>query len=106
MVQHAGHGHASAIIPILILVALAAVLPPYWMIQEAGFSPWLCLLMILPLVNIITLWVIAFSTWKVVPAPRLAGKPQPPYAPPPQSSAPGLSRPASAERERSRCRDW
>ena len=84
MVQHAAMA-MLAIIPILILVALAAVLPPYWMIfKKAGFSPWLCLLMILPLVNIITLWVIAFSTWKVVPAPQVGWQPQPPYPPPPQ----------------------
>jgi uncharacterized membrane protein YhaH (DUF805 family) len=86
MVQHA-IAAMLVLIPILILVALAVILPPYWMIfKKAGFSPWLCLLMILPLVNIITLWVIAFTTWNVVPAPKVGWQPQPPYPPqPPQA---------------------
>ncbi len=73
-----------AIMPIVILVFLAIALPPYWMIfKKAGFSPWLSLLIILPLINIITLWIVAFSEWKVVPAPRQAWIP--PVAPPPQA---------------------
>ncbi len=81
MVQHAVMV-VLTLIPILIFVVLALILPPYWMIfKKAGFSPWLCLLMILPLINIITLWVIAFTTWNVVPAPQAAW--QPPYPPQP-----------------------
>jgi len=39
MVQHAAMA-MLAIIPILILVALAAVLPPYWMIfKRPAFRP-------------------------------------------------------------------
>ncbi|MFY9855965.1 MAG: hypothetical protein WAK26_19020 [Terracidiphilus sp.] len=72
------------VVSIFILVAVAAILPPFWMIfKKAGLSPWLCLLMIIPLVNIITLWVIAFTTWNVVPAPPFGWQPQPPYPPQP-----------------------
>lgn len=53
---------------IVFVVLLVAVLPPYWMIfKKAGFSPWLSLLVFVPLVNIVTLYVVAFSKWKVVP---------------------------------------
>ncbi len=84
VIEHAAMA-MLAIIPIIIVVALAIVLPPYWMIfKKAGFSPWLSLLIFLPLINIITLWVIALSTWKVVPAPQPGWPPQPPYPPPPQ----------------------
>jgi hypothetical protein len=51
--------------PILLL----AVLPPYWMIcKKAGFSPWLSILILLPVVKWIVLWVVAFSEWKPRPA--------------------------------------
>jgi hypothetical protein len=35
--------------------------------KKAGFSPWLSILMIVPLVNFIMLYVLAFIDWKVVP---------------------------------------
>ena len=59
-----------------MVVLIIAVLPPYWMIfKKAGFSPWLALLMYIPLINIIVLYVVAFSNWKVVPAPQSASAP-------------------------------
>lgn len=52
------------------LIMLVIIMIPYWMIwKKAGFSPWLSLLMLLPLVNLVMLYVLAFSEWKVVPAP-------------------------------------
>lgn len=57
-----------AILVPICLIILIIVLIPYWTIfKKAGFSPWFALLMILPLVNLITLYVLAFSTWKVKP---------------------------------------
>jgi hypothetical protein len=57
-----------AILPILALVFIVVMLIPYWMIwKKAGFSPWLSILMIVPLVNFIMLYVLAFIDWKVVP---------------------------------------
>jgi hypothetical protein len=51
------------------LIALLITLPPYWMIfKKAGFSPWLSLLTLLPLVKWIVLWVIGFSRWRPRPA--------------------------------------
>jgi len=72
-----------AIIPIIILVCLIIVIVPFWFIlKKAGFSPWLSLLYIVPLGNLFLYYFLAFAEWKVVPAPRYGM--QPPYPPPPQ----------------------
>lgn len=46
-------------------IALAFTIPPYWMIfKKAGFSPWLSILALVPLVKWIVLWIVGFSEWK------------------------------------------
>ncbi len=53
-----------------VLIGLVIYLVPMWMIfKKAGFAPALSLLMVVPLVNIVMLYVLAFAPWKVVPAP-------------------------------------
>ena len=71
------------IIPIVILVAIAIVMIPCWFIlKKAGFSPWLALLCIIPsLGTLVLLYVLAFAEWKVVPAPQAYWPPQPPASP-------------------------
>ncbi len=71
------------IIIVIVLVCLAIVLIPYWFIcKKAGFSPWLSLLNIIPLGNLVLIYVLAFAEWKVVPAPQQVYYPaQPPYPP-------------------------
>lgn len=65
--------------PIFALVITAILVFPYWFIwKKAGFSPWLSLLMFIPMVNLVMLYVLAFSEWKVVPVPQ----PALPYSPP------------------------
>ena len=50
------------------------VVIPFWFIcKKAGFSPWLSLLNIIPLGNLILIYVLAFAEWKVVPVPQMAG---------------------------------
>jgi hypothetical protein len=73
-----------AIIPLLILVAIALVMVPcVFILKKAGFTPWLAMMCIIPsLGTLVLLYVLAFSDWKVVPAPQLAW-PQPPYPPQP-----------------------
>jgi len=72
-----------AIIPIIILVCLAIILIPFWFIcKKAGFSPWLTLLNIVPMGNLILIYILAFAEWKVVPAPPPVWQ-QPPYPPRP-----------------------
>ena len=54
------------------VIVTVTTLIPYWKIfGKAGFSPWLALVMIVPVANIIVLWIVAFSPWKVAaPAAR------------------------------------
>ena len=52
---------AICIIPLLIV--------PYWRIfSRAGFAGVLSLLMLVPLVNLIVLYYVAFARWNVKPA--------------------------------------
>jgi len=68
--QQAAMLHAMGpIFLVMCLVGVVIYLVPAWMIfKKAGFAPALSLLMLVPLVNIVMLYVLAFSTWKVVPA--------------------------------------
>jgi hypothetical protein len=72
-----------AIIPIIIIVAIAIVMIPCWFIlKKAGFSPWLSMLCLIPsLGTLVLLYVLAFAEWKVVPVTPAAFPP--PYPPPP-----------------------
>jgi hypothetical protein len=73
-----------AMLPLLglfILIGLAIVIVPFWFIcKKAGFSPWLSLLNIVPLGNVVLLYVLAFADWKVAPASGASqlGHPSPP----------------------------
>jgi hypothetical protein len=59
-----------------IVLLFGAVLPPYGIIfKKAGVSPWLAILMMIPVVNIIILWVVAMSPWKTIPQPPMAPHP-------------------------------
>ena len=50
------------VVPVLILLALLVV--PYWKIwQRTGHSGAWGLLMLVPLANLISLWVLAFKRW-------------------------------------------
>jgi hypothetical protein len=73
-----------AILPIIIFVGLAIVIVPFWFIlKKAGFSPWLSLINLVPFGTLILIYVLAFSEWRIVPAPQLGWTPQPPYPPQP-----------------------
>ena len=70
------------ILPIIILVGLAIVILPFWFIcKKAGLSPWLSLLNIVPMGNLVLIYLLAFMDWRVVPAPAPPWPPQPPYPP-------------------------
>ncbi len=77
------------------LVMAALVLIPLWRIcGKAGFSPWLSLLIFLPLGAPILLYVLAFARWRVVPAPQLgAGYPAYPPASYPVAAYPPAAPP-------------
>lgn len=60
--------------PVPLLILLALVVAPYWKIwSRTGHSGAWGLLMLIPLANIISLWVLAFKDW---PALR-GGKTEP-----------------------------
>ena len=53
---------------LMAVLVLPIFVIPYWKIfSKAGFAGALSLLMLVPLVNLIVLYVIAFSEWKVKP---------------------------------------
>jgi NADH:ubiquinone oxidoreductase subunit 3 (subunit A) len=48
------------------------VLAPFWMIfKKAGFQPILSVLMLVPLVNLVAIYIVAFSEWKAAPGQKL-----------------------------------
>jgi uncharacterized membrane protein YhaH (DUF805 family) len=54
-----------------VFVMLPVVVIPYWKIfSKAGFSGWLSLLILFPLINLIVLYIVAFSEWKTIPKPQ------------------------------------
>jgi hypothetical protein len=86
-VQHA----MMMMIPIFMvigIICLAVILIPFWFIcKKAGMSPWLTLLNIIPLGNLVLIYVLAFAEWKVVPVAQLAPYPGG-YPPPPPQNPP------------------
>jgi len=75
---------------VLYLVQAAIFMIPTWFIsKKAGMSPWLSLLCLFPLTGVILLYILAFSEWRVVPAPQMVPYPppyQPPYPPEPPTA--------------------
>ena len=67
---------------IYLFQAIAFIVPTWFISKKAGLSPWLSLLCLFPLTGLILLYVLAFSEWKVVPAPPPVWQ-QPPYQPQP-----------------------
>ncbi|MGB6191772.1 MAG: hypothetical protein WBF42_04840 [Terracidiphilus sp.] len=50
----------------VFVLMLPVIIVPYWRIfSKAGFSGWLSLLMLVPPINLIVLYVVAFSEWKI-----------------------------------------
>ncbi|HKK05288.1 MAG TPA: hypothetical protein VKA50_05500 [Gammaproteobacteria bacterium] len=48
---------------LLIIYAVIIVLPFWKITAKAGYSGWLSLLMIIPLVNLIYIYFLAFASW-------------------------------------------
>ena len=64
------------------LMAAIAVIPFWRICTRVGHSPWLSLLILIPLVNLIFLYILAFGEW-----PALRGTAAPPGGP--NASTPG-----------------
>jgi hypothetical protein len=65
-----------------VLVSILVLIPYWFIFKKAGFSPFLALLMFVPLINIVMLYFLAFARWNVVPAATVyPGPPPVPYQP-------------------------
>jgi hypothetical protein len=52
------------ILCISFIFTIVFLLFPYWQIfKKAGFPPTLCLLMLIPVVNIVMIYYLAFAEW-------------------------------------------
>lgn len=50
--------------PIMMLIFGILIIVPFWIIfSKVGHSKWLGLLMIIPVVNVIAIYYLAFSAW-------------------------------------------
>jgi len=49
----------------IFLALLLTVLPWYKIFSKAGYSGWYSLVMLVPLLNIIALFIFAFSEWPI-----------------------------------------
>ena len=55
------------IIAIMSFISIVIVVLPYWKIfSKAGFSGWLSVTMIIPPINIVMLFYLAFANWPVL----------------------------------------
>lgn len=76
---------SSGILLVVFLFAIVMVavgIVPYWKIfSKAGFSGWMSLLMLVPLVNLVVLYLVAFSQWNVQPTTYRQQVPPPPVLP-------------------------
>jgi hypothetical protein len=79
------------------IVGAAIVIVPFWQIfKKAGMAPGLSFLIVIPLVNLVMLYVLAFSEWKVVPVSMMQYPPQyPPATYPPASYTAPIDPPAA-----------
>ncbi len=46
-----------------LIMAVIIILPFWFIFSKAGYSGWLSLLIVVPIINIVTLYFLAFSTW-------------------------------------------
>ncbi|KMQ76216.1 hypothetical protein Msub_12426 [Marinobacter subterrani] len=55
----------------MLVIAIILVIPAWRICQRAGFPGWMGLLILIPLVNLVLLYFIAFADW---PANRTGGR--------------------------------
>ena len=46
-----------------VLIGLLAIVPMWKLLKRTGHSPWMSLFALLPIVNIVLLYVFAFKSW-------------------------------------------
>lgn len=55
---------------VVLLIVVLYVLPALNIVRKAGYSGWRCLLMLIPVVNVVAYWVFAFAKWPVLQSTR------------------------------------
>jgi hypothetical protein len=62
-----GSARALSLSPLIIIGLWGLLLVSLWasgrVVKRAGFSPWWALILLVPLVNVVSFWVFAFSRW-------------------------------------------
>jgi hypothetical protein len=49
---------------VICLILVVLIIIPFWFIfSKAGYSKWLSLLMVVPIINVVMLYFLAFSAW-------------------------------------------
>jgi hypothetical protein len=51
------------VVAFMALMALVVIWPTARICERAGFSPWLGILTVIPIANIVLLWFIAMAPW-------------------------------------------
>jgi hypothetical protein len=62
------------ILPVVTSMLVAAVWPAARICRRAGFSPWLGVLAVVPLANLVLLWFVAVAPWPVADRTPLAAQ--------------------------------
>jgi hypothetical protein len=67
----------------LWLIGIIIAIIPFWKIcDRVGLSPWLSLLLLIPLANIIFVYYVAFAEWPAQRGSAGTGGPPPGFGPP------------------------
>ncbi len=78
-------------------IVAAIVIIPFWRIcTRVGLSPWLSLLLIVPIANLVFVYVLAFGEWPALrggTGPGMGTGGRPPFPPPPPPPGSGPSAP-------------
>jgi hypothetical protein len=69
---HMGSVGIPEVVVILAIITMSLVLvwPAGRICSRIGFSPWLGLLAVVPIVNVLLLWYVAFAPWPRAPLGR------------------------------------
>jgi uncharacterized membrane protein YhaH (DUF805 family) len=54
---------------IVVVVLAIYLIPAAVIVKKAGYSGWWCLILLVPLVNLIMIYVFAFANWPVLRRP-------------------------------------
>ena len=58
-----GVGEIIVILVVVVLYAGVLLIPSWTIVKKAGYNPALSLLVLVPIVNLVALYVFAFSPW-------------------------------------------